>query len=259
MHSITRTDIINLLSLTLEPMEEVYALWEGGAAANNRLDQWSDIDLMIDVEDNAVEKTVNQVEKALLSLSPFKLQYVLPAPTWHGHYQSFILLADTSPFLMIDYCVIQHSNPNKFTEPEIHGCALVHFDKLDVVATPPQNPIEWEKKLHKRLETLKINFDLFQPLVEKEIHRRHLLDCFSFYQGMTIRPLVEVLRIKYDPYHHNFHTRYANDVFPRPVLNQLEELIYVTSLEDIAAKMLKAKALFETTWNELTQSSSLMK
>jgi hypothetical protein len=60
-------------------------MWEGGAAAFKRVDQWSDIDLQVDVADDRVADTFAVIEKTLTKLSPIGLKYALPSPTWHGH------------------------------------------------------------------------------------------------------------------------------------------------------------------------------
>ena len=43
------------------------ALWEGGAAANNRVDQFSDLDLIFCVEDDNVEESFRNSEVLLFS------------------------------------------------------------------------------------------------------------------------------------------------------------------------------------------------
>ena len=62
---LTRQEIITALVRGLEPLEFVNAMWEGGSAAFNRLDQWSDIDLQFDVADDKVEETFQAVQAVL--------------------------------------------------------------------------------------------------------------------------------------------------------------------------------------------------
>ena len=52
---VTREVIVETLACSLEPLNFVYAFWEGGAAAFNRVDEWSDIDLFIVVDDDISE------------------------------------------------------------------------------------------------------------------------------------------------------------------------------------------------------------
>ena len=52
--TLTRREILAALVRTFEPLPFVYAMWEGGAAAFNRTDEWSDIDVQFDVDDARV-------------------------------------------------------------------------------------------------------------------------------------------------------------------------------------------------------------
>ncbi|MCJ7625409.1 MAG: hypothetical protein MUO76_18070, partial [Anaerolineaceae bacterium] len=130
---ITREAIIETFTRTLEPLEYVHALWEGGAACFERVDEWSDLDLRVDVEDDHGDKIFPIVESALETLSPIDLKFEVPQPTWHGHYQTFYRLQDASKFLIVDFVVMQHSSPMKYTQREMHGSMRVHFDKAGVV------------------------------------------------------------------------------------------------------------------------------
>ena len=61
----SRDSIARLLTEALRPLPYVHAFWEAGAAALNRVDEWSDIDLYIVVDDaEAVSETFLVVEKA---------------------------------------------------------------------------------------------------------------------------------------------------------------------------------------------------
>jgi predicted nucleotidyltransferase len=102
---LTREDILSVLERALKPIDQVYALWEAGAAAFDRIDQWSDIDLMVVVHDDYVAQTWEVIEGTLKDCSPIDLRFELPQPTWHGHSQVFYRLKDTSPFLFIDALV----------------------------------------------------------------------------------------------------------------------------------------------------------
>jgi len=42
--SVTRSSILSALRAALEPLPFVHAMWEGGAAAFGRVDEWSDGD-----------------------------------------------------------------------------------------------------------------------------------------------------------------------------------------------------------------------
>ena len=50
-----RETIIQTLVDSLEPLNYTYALYEGGAVAFGRIDDWSDIDLYLVVDDDKVD------------------------------------------------------------------------------------------------------------------------------------------------------------------------------------------------------------
>jgi hypothetical protein len=107
--SISRKEILLALQTLLEPLPEVRAFWQGGAAAFNRVDEWSDLDLMVIADDEKVDHVQKLIESQLKKLSPIQNQLDLPQPTWHGHLQSFYRLEHASPFLFIDLLIMQAS------------------------------------------------------------------------------------------------------------------------------------------------------
>lgn len=244
---LTREEILNAITTALEPEEYVQALWEGGAAAFDRVDQWSDLDIMIAVDDDRAEDTFELLEACLRSLSPIARQYNLPEPAWHGHSQRFYQLQEASPFLMLDVVVLKRSSDNKFLQPELHGEAVVHFDKSGVVQTEPFDWPALKETLRSRIKTLQVNFDLFQTLTLKEIERGNNIEALSFYLGFTLRPLVEALRIRYCPARHSFHTRYVYYDLPANAVKRLEDLYFVADLAELRDKQAQAEAWFNET------------
>lgn len=242
--SLTRDEIIARLKAAFEPLDFVYAMWEGGAAAFGRVDCWSDIDVQVDVDDNAVPETVAILDQTLTSLSPITQRYEIPQPAWHGHAQTFYRLHNTSPFLLVDFCAIRHSNPLKFLEPEIHGQAIVHFDKCGVTRTAPLDPSALRERLKKKLPAMSVRFEMFQALVEKELNRGNALEALAFYQSMTLRPLVDVLRMRYSPWHHDFYLRYVYYELPAEITQRLEALAFVSRPDDLRQNLALAADWF---------------
>lgn len=233
MPTLTREEILKKITETLEPLEFVNAMWEAGAKAFNRVDEWSDIDLQIDVKDGFEERTFEIFEEVLKSLSPIELRFVLPKPTWHGHEQAFYKLKNASEFLLIDFVLMTESNKSKFLEPEIHGKPNFLFDKNNTASCSNFDVNSHKDAIRKRIESLKVTFPLYQALTTKELHRKNYIEAFSFYQGTTLRPLVEVLRMKFAPNRYNFHTRYVYYEFPKNVVSRLEKLFFVANGEEL--------------------------
>lgn len=253
---LTRTEITTAIRNTLEPLPYIHALWEGGAAAFNRVDEWSDIDLQIDVDDDHADEVIPLVDQTLASLSPIEIRFVMPPSGFQLHAQVFYWLREAGPFLLADVAVIKHSSSHKYNEPEIHGHAVVHFDKSGVMATPPINRADWDKQLAARLETLRVMFPLFQSLTLKEINRGNSIEAVAFYNGYTLRPLVELLRIKHAPFHYNFHTRYIHYELPPEIVTKLQDLFYPANLADLAAKRAQAEQWFNEALAEATNPNA---
>ncbi len=253
-YPVTHDDVISALRAVLEPLDYTHAMWEGGAVAFDRFDTWSDIDLQIDVEDDRVEEALALIERTLESLSPIDLRHRLPEPTWHGHAQVFYRLRDTSPYLLIDLVVMRHSNSNKFLEAEIHGRALFHFDKSGVSRPPAFDMAAFRARLRDRLAALRVTFELFQVMTLKELNRGNPLEALAYYQGLTLRPLLEVLGMLYRPTRYNFGLRYVYYELPPDVVQKLEPLYFVSGAGDIAARRAEAEAWFRALTAAVEQS-----
>lgn len=236
-----RTRILDALLGALEPMPAVIAFWEAGSKATGRLDEYSDLDLQLLVEDGAVDAVRQAIEATLLSLAPFQRRHEIPQPAWHGHWQAFYHLQGTDPLLLVDLVIMERKNPNRFLEPEIHGVPTVYFDREGLIKGEPTDAAAFAEKLRKRLPIIEEPMEIFHPFVDKELRRGREVDAFAFYQGFLLNRLVEVLRMKYCPWRFNFGLRYLQFDLPPAAYARVRELVYVASAADLAAR--KAEAL----------------
>lgn len=79
---LTSNTITQALTETLKPLNYVHAFYEAGAIAFDRIDEWSDVDLYLVVDDDRVNQAFQDVEKTLQSLSPIKQKYDVPQTGW---------------------------------------------------------------------------------------------------------------------------------------------------------------------------------
>jgi hypothetical protein len=244
---VTRNDVIKALRDALEPLDYVYAMWEGGAASFNRLDEWSDIDLLVDAQDDRITDVVMIADEVLNRIFHVDLRYEWPQPTAHGHWQAFYHLASTSEFLLLDIVVMKHSSPNKYLQEDIHGRPVVQFDKANVTQMLPLDREDLIAELRVRLETLRVVFDLFQVLTLKELSRGNYIEALVFYHVYTLRPLVEALRIRHSPIRYNFYARYLHYDLPGHVVQCLQFLFFVKDGDDLRLKHSRAEAWFHET------------
>ena len=239
-----RNTLVDTIVNALKPLSYVHAVWEGGAASWKRVDEWSDIDMYVVCDDERVEDTFDVMEKAIVSLSEIDIKFRMPEPAWHGASQVFLRLRNTSPFLFLDIAVMKKSSREKFLQYRIHGKPLVHFDKARLVKDEPVEPEAYFEQIRERLETMKKTFALFQVLVLKEINRGNDIEALSYYLSYVFRPLVEVLRIKYCPWHYKFFTTYIYYEMPTEVVRRLHHLYFVSDIRALGQCREEAETWF---------------
>lgn len=250
---LTRDTIIQTLANALEPLDYVHSFWEGGAAAFDRIDEWSDIDLYLVVDCKKVNKTFLTVEKALKSLSSIKQKYEVSHSPSSGLFQAFYRLNDASDYLIIDLAVLKLDSPDKFLEPEIHGNVVFYFSKSDKIKLPSLDKKVFTKKLEERLKRLQARFDMFNNFVQKEINRGNYLEAIDLYHGLTLATLVEALRIRYNPVHHDFKLRYIHYELSPETIKRLNRLYFVRDEEDLQEKYREAIKWFHEIVSDINQ------
>ncbi len=231
-----RDKIIRLLAGELSRHEEVLACFEGGSAAFGRADEYSDIDYQIVVRDDFAEQAAAIVEQALRRCAPIVDKYILPQPAWHGQWQCHYRLEGVSPYLLVDVLIMKESSPTYFSEPELHGDSIVHFDKTGRVGREHVDLTEQADIIRKRLERADNLCRMMHLLADKEIGRKRHVDAFELYYNLYLRTLVELLRIKYDRARWSFGPRYLSHDLPPEIYDQIRDLPYVCGPEDLLPK-----------------------
>ncbi len=242
---VTRDTVIKTLVHALKPLDYAHALYEGGAIAFNRLDEWSDIDLYLVVDDDKVDEAFLIVEKALKTLSPIKQKLEVKQLPWPGVSQAFYKLEGSPEYLLIDFVVLKLSGPEKFLEPEIHGKAVFYFNKSDRIKMAAFDRDSLNKSLLERLVRLRNRFAMFNIFVQKEINRGNYIEALSLYHTLTLGSIVDALRIKHSPFHHDFKTRYIQYELPEEIIERLENLYFVRDKKDLEKKYREATDWFK--------------
>ena len=93
---------------------------------------------------------------------------------------------------------------------------------------------------------------MFNNIVQKEINRGNSIEAIYNYRIVTLNSLVEVLRIKYCPIHHDFRTRYLHYELPPDIIKKLKEFFFVRDESDLQQKYQKATQWFNYTISEIT-------
>lgn len=254
MKQLTRKDVLEAMKESLEPLDCVYAFWEGGAAGFDRADEWSDIDAQAIVADDRVEEAFKAVDRAVKKLGGASAKFRLPEPTWHGHSQCFYKLKNASPFLLIDFAVMkEHTEADTFDAWATHGKPIVIFDKRGLIREKKIDVAEHAGAMIKRLETLKTLFEIFHVMPLKETNRGNHIEALFFYLGQTYRPLVEVLRMKHCPQRYTYATRYVYYDLPPRVVERLETFTFFPP-ENMEEKVAEAAEWFRETAGSVTEA-----
>jgi hypothetical protein len=249
--SITSAMIVEALRGVVEDDAEALALMEGGSAAFGRLDEWSDVDLYLIVEDGSAERFLQVVEDGLAERFGIEARHVEAQPTWHGHHQRVYQLRGASPYLLVDLCVMQRSNLARERSSIRHGRPVVFFDKADVTHFSEPDPEAFREKLRARVEAIASSFHMFQTLVTKNVARGNAGEAVAYFNAYTLRPLTELLRIRHDPYRHDYGVRYARDDLPIGVAARLSDLFLVRDLDELVDKHADAVRWFDETLDGL--------
>ena len=252
-----RKKIIQVLVKALEPIDYIHAFWEGGAAAFNRVDEWSDIDIYLVVDKNKVEEAFLAVEDALKSLTEIKQKYDIKQTSWPGIFQAFYRLEGTTEYMIIDLAVLTINAPDKLLEPEIHGKAVFYFNKLRKIKPPPVNKKELLRKMRQKLEKIHARYHMFNNFVQKEINRRNHIEAIYLYHRLTLDMLNDILRIKYSPFHYDFKTRYIHYELPPEIIEKLKPLYFIEDENDLQQKYEKANKWIDEVVKEVNQKKQL--
>jgi hypothetical protein len=202
------------------------------------------VDIQALVEDDRVDDAFAVVREALEKLSPIAHRHRLPEPMWHGHSQELLALRDASPDHFVDFVVMKRSNEDRLLEPERHGSAEILFDKEGLIRPSPFDRAAHNEKMRARLPALRELFFLLQNLPSKAVKRGIAPDAVHFYQGYTVRPLVELLRMRHCPDRYDFGVRYLDRDLPDALRREIADLVMPVSLEDLEAKRSRAEAIF---------------
>lgn len=250
--TLTRETIIRTLLDALQPLNYVHAFYEGGAAAFNRIDKWSDIDLYVVIDDERHKDAFIAVENALKTLSPIKQKYEVTQSQWPGLFQAFYKLEKASEYLIIDLAILKYSCPEKLLEPKMHGNNVFYFNKTDKIGVPSLDKKDFVKKLNERLTRLQARFEMFNIFVQKEINRGNNLEALDLYYTVTLALLVEALRINHNPIHYDFKVRYLRYELPAKTVKRLESLYFVKDAKDLQEKYQQASKWFSLTMTMIT-------
>jgi hypothetical protein len=102
-----------------------------------------------------------------------------------------------------------------------------------------------------RRQELRAWFSVSQSFVRKAIIRGQVVDALAAFWGYTLRPLVELLRMRYCPLRWDFGMRYLDRDLPQPVYRELQGIMFVKDPDELAAHLKKENGWGERLLHEL--------
>lgn len=250
---LSRTKVIDHLIHALNPYTYIYAIWESGATAFNRVDSYSDINLSIQVAEDKVEEIIKLFEKKLTQLAPLETKYRLPEPTWHDNSQVLYKIGNTPKHLVLDVTFLVRDSVMRFLEKERHGNAKMYFDKLGGSDKTKLNKPRHKERVKKHFRYIAGTFPFFSILPEKELARGKNLEAIMNYNEFLIKPLIDLLRINYKPERFDFAHKGLEFDIPADDIQKLNSLCYVGSPDDLSAKIESAKKWMKKEIDELNR------
>jgi len=180
---IDRETIIRLLCEQLEPLPYIYAFWLEGADANGMVDEYSDIDFWLDIEDEYLEQAITAVEAVLSAIAVIEYRHVMPYE--HPQIRQRIYhLAGTSEYLVIDFCWQLHSRDDVFLiENNDIEAANVLFDKCGVIWYKPFDRTDFAEENTLRLDEAQY-CRTQHSRVKRYLWRERYLEAYAKYIGV---------------------------------------------------------------------------
>jgi len=249
---INREKIIEVLANTLEKYDFIYAMWLEGSDAVNKADQYSDLDIWLDVEDINIKQSIQIVEKTLNSISKIDFLYDMNHP--HSKIEQVIFhLENTNEFLMLDICWQLHSRDTSefcYTKNDSIENAKVIFDKDNIIKFSESANSDYKKQIDKTIKEASYRISQ-QVRVLKYVYRYQYLEALHAYNEYIINSLVKLLRAKYTPKYMDYNMLHISAHIPKKHYAKLNYLCQISSIEDIEIKIKEATLWFIDLLKEL--------
>jgi hypothetical protein len=250
-----RARIFGALLPALEADETARACWEGGSVAMGRADEFSDIDLCVVAEIARHEAIQDTLASALERAASIAHTWRVDPPAFAGVSQRIHLLHDAPRFFALDCAVLTGAATAQFLERERHGEPRVLFDRDGVIRAVPMDRARHAERLQARFAQIRAAWPVYRTIVEKELARGRVLDAIGFYFNGLLRPLVELLGMRYRPDRFDYGWRYLHDDLPAGLQRELETFAYVDGPLRISSHLPALDRLAKSLFTDLAKSA----
>ncbi|MBI9030816.1 nucleotidyltransferase domain-containing protein [bacterium] len=232
----TRELICNELNDFLYQNDHVLAVWEGGSVATGFADEYSDLDLVIVVNDDYVEEMFRSLDEFINQKYRTIRKFRVPEPAWHGFSQTFYQAQDVPEYFYFDISVMKKSLEDKFLETNRHGTPKIWFEKEIFVLPVDSNQDDIDKRT-KKLFQMATATDFITILeIKKGIKRGLFSEVFPLYFTFIVRHLVALLNIIHRPEKADFNLRYIYRDYPLQDYKLIEDGLQVVNISDLSLK-----------------------
>ena len=156
----------------------------------------------------------------------------------------------------MDLCFFRASDPDHNLEVERHGQPLPLFDKGAWLQPRFVDERALALKRQRRHEELFSWFPVSQSFVRKAILRGKHAEALGAFWAYTLRPLAEILRMRYCPLRWDFGVRYLDRDLPSEPYARFRDLAYVRDIKDLERKLEQASAWGSSLLDELRAESA---
>lgn len=236
------------------PEPWMHAIWEGGSAATGFLDDLSDLDLGLVVDDDRVEHAFTLFEELLEKNYTITKRFRTPEPSWHGHSQCYYFIEKCPPHFYVDLLVEKLSSGSRLIEPDRHGRSVIWLNKGDLLKPEPTPEDEMFKRNREFFAMQAAACPISETETAKQLQRGNEIDAMLEYQGFIQRRLASLLNLKYRPAKYDFGIRYGDREYPRDVAERVIHLLYAGSIHDIKPLFMEASAWARELMEELRQT-----
>lgn len=240
-----RKNIIDRLRNALESNPSVFAFFLEGADVHGTVDEYSDIDTRLVIEDGNKADILKTIESVLSNID-FKLGHRRSGSDWP---QILYHVQNTSKFLIIDFTLQAYSASAKLRTSGRRAL----FDKKGVLETKTHDRGEEHKQIMARIEGIETREPLRAMCLERELRRGNFLEALKPYHDMILEKVLEALRLLHCPQWPNIGLKHISVDLPREIVQEVEDLYRVSSVEEIQNKSKKADKLLRKTLEELKE------
>ncbi len=224
--------------------EIVLACWEGGSKATGHIDIYSDLDIVVVVNEKDKEHCLDLFNKIICTRFKIRHKWEVRTQGWHGGLQGMYSLEDMPDYFFIDFTVFSKKEAMCFLDVPRHGKADFIFNKLETLIPFKPNTDKIHSSAEKFLKEKSDKYIFIEKIIRKEIQRKNTIDVIAFYKNL-LGLLVEAWGVEYRPERYDFGFRYLKKDLPQEKYRLLEKLMLPSDVNDIAQNLEIIRKLYK--------------